>query len=139
MKIGTFADRAGVSTRALRYYEEKGLLHPERTSAGYRVYTGEDIETVRRIRVLLAAGLNSDLVREILPCMVDDGEFLAPGCDDLIAAFEGELQRIEGQIAELHNVRSALTGIIKAGKNAHFQAGRTRDLRLGSTEPEPRR
>ncbi|MFC4014273.1 MerR family transcriptional regulator [Nonomuraea purpurea] len=129
MRIGTFADQAGVSTRALRYYEEKGLLHPERTSAGYRLYTDEDIETVRRIRILLAAGLNSDLVREILPCMVDDGEFLAPGCDDLIAAFEGELQRIDSQIAELHNVRSALTGIIKAG--------RTRDLR--STESQPRR
>ncbi|MET8862734.1 MerR family transcriptional regulator [Nonomuraea sp. NPDC004580] len=116
MRIGALARRTGVSARALRYYEEKGLLVPGRTSAGYRVYTEEHVETVRRIRILLAAGLNSDMVREILPCMVDDGEFLAPGCEDLIAAFEHERRRIETQIAELNDVRSALSGIISAGK-----------------------
>lgn len=116
MQIGVLADRAGVSTRTLRYYEEKGLLRPDRTPAGYRVYTEEHAETVRRIRILLAAGLNTDMVREILPCMVDDGEFLAPGCDDLVAELERERQRIDDQIAELHDVRSALTGIIRAGK-----------------------
>ncbi|MEV4251277.1 MerR family transcriptional regulator [Streptosporangium canum] len=118
MQIGALADRAGVSTRALRYYEEKGLLRPERTAAGYRLYTDEHAEMVRRIRILLAAGLNTDMVREILPCMVDDGEFLAPGCDDLITEFDRERQRIDHQIAELHDVRSALTGIISAGRAA---------------------
>ncbi|MCG5213556.1 MerR family transcriptional regulator [Streptosporangium sp. KLBMP 9127] len=118
MQIGALADRAGVSTRALRYYEEKGLLRPERTAAGYRVYTDEHAETVRRVRILLAAGLNTDMVREILPCMVDDGEFLAPGCDDLVAEFERERQRIDDQIAELHDVRAALTGIIGAGRSS---------------------
>jgi DNA-binding transcriptional MerR regulator len=116
VQIGVLADRAGVSTRTLRYYEEKGLLRPNRTPAGYRVYTEEHAETVRRIRILLAAGLNTDTVREILPCMVDDGEFLAPGCDDLVAELERERQRIDDRIAELHDVRSALTGIIRAGK-----------------------
>ncbi|WP_329521911.1 MerR family transcriptional regulator [Spirillospora sp. NBC_01491] len=118
MQIGALADRAGVSTRALRYYEEKGLLRPERTAGGYRLYTDEHAEVVRRIRILLAAGLNTDMVGEILPCMVDDGEFLAPGCDDLIAEFVRERQRIDDQIAELHDVRSALTGIISAGEAA---------------------
>ncbi|GLW08087.1 MerR family transcriptional regulator [Microtetraspora sp. NBRC 13810] len=115
MRIGALAERVGVSTRALRYYEEKGLLIPGRTPAGYRVYTDEHAATVRRIRILLAAGLNTDLVREILPCMVDDGEFLAPGCVDLVAEFERERRRIDDRIAELHDVRSALTGIIEAG------------------------
>jgi DNA-binding transcriptional MerR regulator len=100
----------------LRYYEEKGLLVPGRTAGGYRVYTDEHVETVRRIRILLAAGLNSDMVREILPCMVDDGGFLAPGCEDLIAEFERERRRIDAQITELHDVRSALSGIINAGR-----------------------
>ncbi|MGP3937578.1 MerR family transcriptional regulator [Nonomuraea sp. KM88] len=71
MQIGALARRAGVSPRALRYYEEKGLLVPGRTAGGYRVYTEEHVESVRRIRILLAAGLNSDMVREILPCMVN--------------------------------------------------------------------
>ncbi|MDA0635925.1 MerR family transcriptional regulator [Nonomuraea sp. MCN248] len=116
MRISALARRTGVSPRALRYYEEKGLLVPGRTAGGYRDYTDEHVETVRRIRILLAAGLNSDMVREILPCMVDDGQFLAPGCEDLIATFEREQRRIDTQIAELHDVRSALTGIISAGK-----------------------
>ncbi|MEU8307193.1 MerR family transcriptional regulator [Actinomadura sp. NPDC048955] len=116
VQIGALARHAGVSPRALRYYEEKGLLVPKRTAGGYRVYTDEHAETVRRIRILLAAGLNSDMVREILPCMVDDGEFLAPGCEDLIAEFERERRRIDTQITELNDVRSALTGIISAGK-----------------------
>ncbi|GAA4964389.1 MerR family transcriptional regulator [Nonomuraea thailandensis] len=116
MRISALARRTGVSPRALRYYEEKGLLIPGRTAGGYRDYTDEHVETVRRIRILLSAGLNSDMVREILPCMVDDGEFLAPGCEDLIAAFEREQRRIDTQIAELHDVRSALTGIISAGR-----------------------
>lgn len=114
MRIGALADRAGVSTRALRYYEEKGLLRPERTAGGYRIYTDEHVETVRRIRILLAAGLNTDMVREVLPCMVDDGEFLAPGCEDLVAEFERERQRIDEQITELLDVRSVLSGIINA-------------------------
>ncbi|MFG1616178.1 hypothetical protein ACGFI3_25740 [Nonomuraea wenchangensis] len=71
---------------------------------------------MRRIRILLAAGLNSDMVSEILPCMVDDGELLAPGCEDLVAEFERERRRIDTQIAELHDARAALTGIISAGK-----------------------
>ncbi|MGI5271774.1 MerR family transcriptional regulator [Nonomuraea sp. CA-218870] len=116
VRIGALARRAGVSPRALRYYEEKGLLVPGRTAGGYRVYTEEHVETVRRIRILLAAGLNSDMVSEILPCMVDEGEFLAPGCEDLIAEFEREQRRIDTRIAELHDVRAALTGIISAGK-----------------------
>ncbi|MEU7983558.1 MerR family transcriptional regulator [Streptosporangium canum] len=111
--------RSSSALPAVRFhYEEKGLLRPERTAAGYRLYTDEHAEMVRRIRILLAAGLNTDMVREILPCMVDDGEFLAPGCDDLITEFERERQRIDNQIAELHDVRSALTGIISAGKAA---------------------
>ena len=36
MRIGEVAERAGVSTRALRYYEEQGLLESDRTSSGQR-------------------------------------------------------------------------------------------------------
>ncbi|NJP50483.1 MerR family transcriptional regulator [Streptomyces sp. SBST2-5] len=116
MRIGELAARTGVSTRTLRYYEEKGLLRPGRTAAGYRVYGEEHVETVRRIRILLAAGLGTDVIGEILPCMVDEGEYLAPGCDDLVALLEAERRRIDDRIAELRDVRSALTGIIRAGK-----------------------
>ncbi|MSW70809.1 MAG: MerR family transcriptional regulator [Actinobacteria bacterium] len=42
----------------LRVYERRGLLAPDRTSGGTRLYSAEDIERLHRIRDLLAAGLN---------------------------------------------------------------------------------
>ncbi|GAA2267273.1 hypothetical protein GCM10010145_47180 [Streptomyces ruber] len=50
--------------------------------------------------------------------MIDDGEYLAPGCEDLVAELDRERRRIDDQIAELHDVRPVLTGIIRAGKKA---------------------
>jgi MerR family transcriptional regulator, repressor of the yfmOP operon len=53
LRIGEAAERAGVSCRTLRYYEELGLLVPAGHSAGgARRYTGEDVERLRRIREL---------------------------------------------------------------------------------------
>lgn len=118
MKIGELGRRAGVSTRTLRYYEEQGLLEPTRLPNGYRSYDDQDVEQVRRIRFLLAAGINTDMAREVLPCMVDDGRFLIPACEDLIAEFEREETRIAGRIAELESARTALAGIITAAHTA---------------------
>lgn len=116
MQIKEFAARTGASPRAVRYYEEKGLLAPDRASSGYRRFTEHHVETVRRIRFLLTAGLNTEVVREVLPCMVGDGRFLAPACEDLIPEFERELERITGQIHELAETRSVLASIIDAGR-----------------------
>jgi len=53
LRIGEAAERAGVSCRTLRYYEELGLLVPAGHSAGgARRYTGDDVERLRRIREL---------------------------------------------------------------------------------------
>lgn len=53
VRIGEAAELAGVSSRTLRYYEELGLLHPARYSAGgARRYTSEDVDRLRRIREL---------------------------------------------------------------------------------------
>src|SRR5690606_30779200 len=72
MRIGELAGRAGVSVRALRYYEEQGLLRPERTSAGQRVYPESAVERVRFFQDMYAAGLSSRHLAELLPC-VDTG------------------------------------------------------------------
>jgi DNA-binding transcriptional MerR regulator len=116
MQIRDLAERAGVTTRTLRYYEEKGLLGPERLPNGYRRYTDDDVETVRRIRFLLAAGINTDMAREVLPCLLDDGGFLAPTCQELVIDFERERERIDRLIAELESARASLDAIITAGR-----------------------
>jgi DNA-binding transcriptional MerR regulator len=60
LRIGELARRTGVATELLRAWERRyGLLAPERTSAGYRLYSADDVRRVRRMRGLLAAGLSA--------------------------------------------------------------------------------
>ncbi|HEY0260251.1 MAG TPA: MerR family transcriptional regulator, partial [Lacisediminihabitans sp.] len=72
MRIGDVAHQAGVSTRALRYYEEQGLLPSERTASGQRSYPESAVERVRLIQQFFTAGLPSRTIVQLLPC-VDTG------------------------------------------------------------------
>jgi DNA-binding transcriptional MerR regulator len=56
--ISVAAEMAGVGVQTLRLYEARGLLEPERTSGGTRRYSANDLDRLRRISELLAAGLN---------------------------------------------------------------------------------
>ncbi|MBV2362238.1 MerR family transcriptional regulator [Streptomonospora nanhaiensis] len=114
MRIGELSRRTGVSGPALRYYEEQGLLHPRRSPSGYREYGEDDVARVGNIRTLLAAGLGTALIAEILPCMVVEGRYLAPVCPEITDALEAERLRITTAIAELERARTALDGIISA-------------------------
>ncbi len=68
MLIGELAERTGVSRRALRYYEEQGLLVPGRASNGYREYPEDAPLIVEQVQGLYASGLTSDGIRQFLPC-----------------------------------------------------------------------
>lgn len=60
-QIGEVAERTGVTQRTLRFYEEKGLLHPsERMQGGFRLYSEEDvarIELIKQLQDLLGLSL----------------------------------------------------------------------------------
>jgi len=53
------ASAAGVSVKALRYYEDCGLLRPARRSNGYRDYSEDEIRLTAEIRVLTSLGLTT--------------------------------------------------------------------------------
>ncbi|MBW4716756.1 MerR family transcriptional regulator [Saccharothrix obliqua] len=112
MRIGELARRAGVSERALRYYEEQGLLTPERRPSGYRVYREEDVAAVRRIKVLLAAGLSTAQIVTVLPCIVDDDGLLKPDCPELVDGLLAQRRRIDTAIGDLEATRANLDAII---------------------------
>mgnify|MGYP001075169669 CR=1 FL=1 len=56
--ISVAAELTGMGTQNLRAYEAHGLLEPARTGGGTRRYSANDLHRLRRIRELLAAGLN---------------------------------------------------------------------------------
>ncbi len=64
--ISVAAELAGVHPQTLRIYERKGLLDPARTIGGNRRYSEGDIERLRRIAALTAAGLNLAGVKRVL-------------------------------------------------------------------------
>jgi len=100
----------GLSRKALRHYEELGLVNPAaRTDAGYRLYDSEAlrrIELVNRAKVL---GLRLSEAKEFL--------HVAEGCcgdhhPELAALVEGKLAETEQRIAELQSLRSTLEGVL---------------------------
>ena len=56
--ISVAAEMTSMQVQNLRVYERRGLVDPDRTSGGTRLYSADDIERLHRIRDLLAAGLN---------------------------------------------------------------------------------
>ncbi|MGC5031109.1 MerR family transcriptional regulator [Micromonospora sp. DT229] len=107
MRIGDLARRAGVSTRALRYYEEQGLLTSERTLSGQRVYPESAVERVRLIQQLFTAGLPSRTILQLMP-YVDTGH----GSPEVFELMAAERQRITTAIAALTAARDALDHMI---------------------------
>ncbi|NSC23445.1 MerR family transcriptional regulator [Streptomyces albus subsp. chlorinus] len=111
MLIGELARRTGVSPRLLRYYEEQGLLETRRGPNGYRHYAPEAVETVRRIRTLLDAGLTTDVIRSLLPCVRGEGVGFN-WCDEVRATLEGELTALDARIDGLRRNRTAIASYL---------------------------
>jgi len=66
-KIGEVARLSGISLRALRHYDEIGLLSPgQRSDAGYRLYTRAELERLSHIKVLRSIGWSLEQIRECL-------------------------------------------------------------------------
>jgi DNA-binding transcriptional MerR regulator len=112
MRIGDVAQRAGVSPRALRYYEEQGLLGSDRTATGQRTYTESAVERVQLIQQFFTAGLPSRTIHQLLPC-VESGE----ATPEVFETLEAERQRITAAMADLSAARDALDRMIEITRN----------------------
>lgn len=96
MRIGEVARRSGVSPRALRYYEEQGLIRSSRTSAGQRTYPESAVERVQLLQQLFTAGLPSRTIVRLLPC-IETGT----STPESFALLEAERARITASMASL--------------------------------------
>lgn len=64
--ISVTARMVGMEQHSLRQYEHRGLLDPERTSGGTRLYSDRDVAVLKRVGELLTAGLNLAGIRLVL-------------------------------------------------------------------------
>lgn len=117
MRIGELATRAGVSVRALRYYEEQNLLASERSPSGQRHYPDSAVDRVQLIQQLYAAGLSSKSIAALLPCVVN-GE----ATPELLDRLSAERHRLDSQIGGLVSARDKLDTVIAAA-TANWQTG----------------
>lgn len=107
MRIGELAETTGVSVRALRYYEEQGLLDSERSASGQRLYDTHAVERVRWIRQMFAAGIPSRTIARLRPC-ADRNEVT----EVEVAIVAAERERIEEQIQNLVGARDRLDAMM---------------------------
>ena len=114
MRIGELAARAGVSVRSLRYYEEQGLLTAIRSASSQRLYVDSDVERVRFLQRLYAAGLSSRTIAELLPCVESPS---AENDDEAWIRLAQERQRLDAHIADLLRTRDALDAVIEANRS----------------------
>ena len=79
MRIGELAKRAGVSVQAVRFYERRRLIRtPRRTTAGYRIYTEKDLETVSAIKKMQRFGFKLAEIRRVLQLWILPSDTGAP-------------------------------------------------------------
>ncbi|NKY88136.1 MerR family transcriptional regulator [Nocardia veterana] len=107
MLIGELADRAGTSARAVRYYEQHGLVRPRRSANGYRVYDEQELEIVRKIRALLELGFDLADVRPFVTC-VRSGHRSADECPESVESLRRKLIEVDAAIDRLAAVRRRL-------------------------------
>jgi len=109
MLIGELAQRAGTSARTLRYYEQHGLVRPQRDANGYRRYDEAELRVVHEIRALLAVGFGLDDIRPFVACL-RAGNATGHVCPDSVAVLRRKLAEAETYLDQLAGVRDRLRG-----------------------------
>lgn len=102
MRIGQLAERAGLTTKALRFYEQSGVLPaPTRTSSGYRDYDETALTRLRFVRAAQAAGLTLAEIGTVIAVREDQG----PPCGHVTALLDRHAAALDERIVELQATR----------------------------------
>ncbi|WCD88747.1 HTH-type transcriptional regulator HmrR [Streptomyces xanthophaeus] len=123
MRIGELAERAGTSTRTLRYYESRGLLPARRTGNGYRTYDEEDLRLLRQIRMLQDFGFELEETRPFVDCL-RAGHPAGDSCPASLAVYRRKLAELDGLIGQLTEVREQVAKQLAGAEEAAAAAAR---------------
>lgn len=109
MRIGELARRAGVSTRAIRHYEQIGVLsRAARSEAGYRVYRDDALARLAFVRAAQALGLTLGEICEVV-AFRDRGE---TPCAHVLALVERRRGELVDRIQEMERLRVELDALV---------------------------
>jgi MerR family copper efflux transcriptional regulator len=102
MRIGELAERAGVTAKTLRFYEQAGLLPaPHRSPSGYRDYDETALDRLRFIRAAQAAGLTLAEIGDVIAVR----EHVGPPCEHVAALLDEHAAELDQRITELSALR----------------------------------
>ena len=110
MNIGDVAERSGLPPKTIRYYEDIGLVTPQRSSNGYRSFRESDLHKLTFLGRARSLGFSIEDCRALLALYED--ETRASG--DVKRIAKEHLTRIDRKIAELSAMRSTLSHLVHA-------------------------
>jgi MerR family mercuric resistance operon transcriptional regulator len=134
--IGRLAERAGVPTSTVRFYERIGLIKPDfRTGANYRGYTAASVDRLRFIRSAQATGLSLEDIEALLEL----SHATEPPCDEVLSLMRRRHGEIKERIKDLRQVEKVLAKALQ-----ECCKGEDRDIcrevcRLAGAEPVGRK
>jgi DNA-binding transcriptional MerR regulator len=99
------AKQLGVSAKALRLYEQRGLVAPHRTAAGWRVYSPDEMARAAEIAALRALGLSLAQVARVLG---GAPQALEPALAAHQATLEGRVRQLAGAVEKVRGIRTDL-------------------------------
>jgi len=110
MNIGDVAERAGLPAKTIRYYEDIGLVTPQRAANGYRRFREADLHKLTFLGRARSLGFSIEDCRALLALYEDDSRASA----DVKRIAEDHLARIDRKIAELSAMRQTLSHLVRA-------------------------
>lgn len=101
MKIKQAEELVGITSKNIRFYEEQGLLQPNRSDNGYRNYTSEDIETLKRIKYLRKFGTPLEEIKKLFQGNMSMKECL-DNRDDALGKEQKNIEKMRMLIGQMH-------------------------------------
>ncbi|MFD5894723.1 MerR family transcriptional regulator [Streptomyces sp. NPDC060366] len=139
MRIGELAERAGTSTRTLRYYESRGLLPARRAGNGYRTYDEDDLRLIQQIRTLQDFGFDLEETRPFVECL-RAGHPAGDSCPASLDVYRGKLAELDELIGRLGSIRAQVGEQLAQAEAVQAEAARAGAARAGAARaagPEP--
>ncbi|MFD6992639.1 MerR family transcriptional regulator [Streptomyces sp. NPDC059943] len=134
MRIGELAERAGTSTRTLRYYESRGLLPARRAGNGYRTYDEDDLRLIQQIRTLQDFGFDLEETRPFVECL-RAGHPAGDSCPASLDVYRGKLAELDELIGRLGSIRAQVGEQLARAEAVQAGAARAGAARAAGPEP----